>query len=154
MSYTHWIPFLCTACRFCRSTSRLYGIRFRIIKLWSTWPTFLSPIIIIWLSGYIISLKLIGELSLTVWISFISCALMLENITGITFSAKYLCNGTAYNGQTLLKSRSKLVSSTMERLRVYCYHFCYPTCHFLVLRVAIIPKIIAFLHSRQYNWRA
>lgn len=36
-----------------------------------------------------------------------------------------------------------------EGLRVYCYHFYYPACHFLVLRVAIIPQILVLLHFCQ-----
>ena len=91
--------------------------------------------------------KLVGKLSPSGCISFISCALMVENISRITFLAKYLCDGTAYNGQALLKSTGIVYNG--KELRVYCYHFCYSACYFLVLWVAIIPLILAFLHLSQ-----
>ena len=81
------------------------------------------------------------------WISFINCALMVENISRITFLAKYFCDGTAYNGQALLKSTGIVYNG--KELRAYCYHFCYSACYFLVLWVAIIPLNLAFLHLSQ-----
>ena len=59
----------------------------------------------------------IGKLSLSGWISFISCTLMVENISGITFSVKYLYDGIAYNKQTLLKSRENRYLLQWERVK-------------------------------------
>ena len=47
------------------------------------------------------------------------------------------------------KSKETEIFYDGKGLRVYCYHFSYPSCHFLMLWVAIIPQILVFFHLSQ-----
>ena len=75
---------------------------------------------------------------------------MMENISRITFSAKYTCMMDQHTMANITQKLKKTgIFYNGEGLRVYCYHFCYPACQFLVLQVAIIPQILVFLHFSQ-----
>ena len=51
--------------------------------------------------------------------------------------------------QITQKSKKTGIFYNENGLRVYCHYLCYPACHFLVLQVAIISQILAFLHFSQ-----
>ena len=101
---------------------------------------------------YISAMKLI-LVSYTVspsgWISFISCTLMMEKISGIYLSLKYLYSGIAYNKQTLLKSRENRYLLQWKRVERLSLSFLLCSMSLSCAAGGHNSTILAFLHVSQ-----